>query len=446
MSSIRDHIRNIRIKYENWAVREDMAKALEILYAAVTGVTHNAGASNLIEYPTGGTERGITWKIADNGIHIYGTATGNVFIPLDYGIANMVPTKPYVVGLRKDGTGAVYFRASYYMDSTKTASAVIGTTESVMNFVCPSQYVSSKNSIYIPSGSNVNAVVNPILRLANEEDHTQPEVYTVAEISEKIHSGSIGGGSGFKVVTQASQMTDPDMIYVYNGSESGYTAGYWYYHNGSTWVAGAQFYLGRDGVDGTSPTANVTEITGGARITITDGNGTTSVDVHDATNIDTQARQDIADEADRAAGAEESLDGRVTALENAGSSFEWVTKILNTTWGATFELKVCTGLGLFVLDMYGVWSSVPNTSGAFVSLGQDDVFKFASGHYNDHWKTHFQFSKNYKGELYINEDGTVYFGQTAELATNNNIKVSKGGGVRAKYIWPLPSMLAPITS
>lgn len=446
--SILDHIRAIRVKYENWAVREDMAKALEILYAAVTGIKHNSGAANRFEYPVETTElNGIVFEPTDSGVHVYGVATAASWLALDWGSDNMAAGKPYVASLGKDGSGAVYLSIGYFLDDAKSAYATIGSTESTLNFVCPSQYKSSRNMVYIPAGSNVDCVVNPRLRLANEEDPTQPETYTVEEISQKIHTGSIGGGSGFKVVTQASKMTDPDMIYVYNGNESGYSAGYWYYHNGSTWVAGAQFYLGRDGVDGTSPTATVTDISGGARITITDANGTTSVDVHDATNVDTQARQDIkdiADEVGRAIDAENGLDERVTALENSGSTFDWVSKIHNTTWGVTFDIKVCTGLGLFALDMYGYWSSVPNTSGAYVTLGKDDVFKFASGRYSDHWKTHFQFSKNYKAELYINEDGTVYFGQTSEMSTNNNVKVSKGGGVRAKYIWPLPSMLAPI--
>lgn len=444
MANIFDYIRNVRKKYENWAVREDMAKALEWLLAAVTGLKHNSGASNLIEYPSGSvTTAGITYETTDEGIHIYGTATEALTIALDWGKANMTPGKYYIASLGKFGTGAVYFQVAYFMDAGQETSATIGQTEGVLSFFCPSQYVSSKNSIYIPAGSTVDVYLNPRLRLANSEDHTQPEVYTVEEISEKIHSGSIGGGAGFKVVTQASQMVDTDMIYVYNGSESGYSAGYWYYHNGSTWTRGAQFYLGRDGVDGTSPTATVTAITGGARLTVTDANGTTTADVTN-TSEDLQARADIETEADRASQAEEALGTRVSALENEGSAYEWTTVINNTTWGPYFTLKVCPGLGLFSVDLSGVWSSVPATSGAWITVGQDDAFKYAAGYWSDSYKTHFQFSKNYKAELYISPDGTVYFGQTAEMSTNNNVKVSKGAGCRAKLVLPLPSMFSPI--
>lgn len=444
MASFKENLNAIRTYWANKDVREHMAQALEKLKAIATSLTHNSGAANLIEYPSGSvTTSGITYETTDEGIHIYGTATEALTIALDWGKANMTPGKYYIASLGKFGTGAVYFQIAYFMDAGQATSATIGSTEGVLSFLCPSQYASSKNSIYIPSGSTVDVYLNPRLRLANSEDHTQPEVYTVEEISEKIHSGSIGGGAGFKVVTQASQMVDTDMIYVYNGSESGYTAGYWYYHNGSTWTRGAQFYLGRDGIDGVSPTANVTSITGGARITVTDANGTTTADVTN-TSEDLQARADIDAEAERAAQAEEALDTRVSALENEGTAYEWTDAIVNTTYGATFRLKTCSGLGLFALDMFGTWSSVPNTSGAWVSLGQADIFKYADGYWSDSYKTHFQFSKNYKAEIYISSDGTVYFGQTAELSTNNNVKVTKGAGCRAKFVWPLPSVFSPI--
>lgn len=39
----------------------------------------------------------------------------------------------------------------------------------------------------------------------------------------------------------AADMTDTTRIYVYTGSESGYTAGNWYYYDGSAWVSGGQY-------------------------------------------------------------------------------------------------------------------------------------------------------------------------------------------------------------
>ena len=41
--------------------------------------------------------------------------------------------------------------------------------------------------------------------------------------------------------TTTAQMTDKTRIYVYTGSESGYTKGNWYYWDGSSWVSGGVY-------------------------------------------------------------------------------------------------------------------------------------------------------------------------------------------------------------
>ena len=43
------------------------------------------------------------------------------------------------------------------------------------------------------------------------------------------------------VATTASAMTDTSKIYVYTGSETGYTNGNWYYYNGSEWTSGGVY-------------------------------------------------------------------------------------------------------------------------------------------------------------------------------------------------------------
>lgn len=46
---------------------------------------------------------------------------------------------------------------------------------------------------------------------------------------------------GPNVANTASEMTDTSKVYVYTGSETGYTAGNWYYYNGSAWVSGGVY-------------------------------------------------------------------------------------------------------------------------------------------------------------------------------------------------------------
>ena len=43
------------------------------------------------------------------------------------------------------------------------------------------------------------------------------------------------------VASTSSAMTNTSKIYVYTGSQSGYTYGNWYYYNGSAWVSGGVY-------------------------------------------------------------------------------------------------------------------------------------------------------------------------------------------------------------
>lgn len=43
------------------------------------------------------------------------------------------------------------------------------------------------------------------------------------------------------IATTVAGMTDKTRVYVYQGSESGYTSGNWYYWNGSAWTSGGTY-------------------------------------------------------------------------------------------------------------------------------------------------------------------------------------------------------------
>ena len=43
------------------------------------------------------------------------------------------------------------------------------------------------------------------------------------------------------VANAVADMTDTEKVYVYTGSETGYTSGNWYYYNGSAWVSGGTY-------------------------------------------------------------------------------------------------------------------------------------------------------------------------------------------------------------
>lgn len=54
---------------------------------------------------------------------------------------------------------------------------------------------------------------------------------------------SIYGGEPSTVATVA-EMTNTDLTYIYSGSETGYTAGHWYYWDGTAWTDGGQYASG----------------------------------------------------------------------------------------------------------------------------------------------------------------------------------------------------------
>ena len=59
-------------------------------------------------------------------------------------------------------------------------------------------------------------------------------------VGDEIASVRSAVGSPLVAAT-ASAMTDINKVYVYTGSESGYTNGNWYYHNGSAWTSGGVY-------------------------------------------------------------------------------------------------------------------------------------------------------------------------------------------------------------
>ena len=58
------------------------------------------------------------------------------------------------------------------------------------------------------------------------------------EIWDTVARNGIGAPA---VAGTVAAMTDTSKVYVYTGSESGYTAGNWYYYNGSAWVSGGVY-------------------------------------------------------------------------------------------------------------------------------------------------------------------------------------------------------------
>ena len=94
-------------------------------------------------------------------------------------------------------------------------------------------YVSRK----VTKGQLVADLKEDIGELSSLE--TEDKTNLVAAINEANQNGS----GGIKIVSLAADMTDTDEVYLYNGTEQGYTAGHWYYYNTGTsaWTDGGNY-------------------------------------------------------------------------------------------------------------------------------------------------------------------------------------------------------------
>ena len=85
------------------------------------------------------------------------------------------------------------------------------------------------------SATNLNRIENGI---ADSVNGVNSNSHSIAELQTRI--SQIANGSPAPVATVA-EMTDESAVYLYTGSETGYTAGNWYYYDGSAWTSGGQY-------------------------------------------------------------------------------------------------------------------------------------------------------------------------------------------------------------
>ena len=121
-------------------------------------------------------------------------------------------------------------------------------------------------------------------------DGSVTEAKLSADVQGKI-AQALGKGSGQPLpINLAEEMTDPEKIYLYTGSEEGYSYGHWYYFD-EEWIDSGQYGIGvagEDGKDGISPSVVVTEGENGVNIIVTDEEGTTEASIQNGTATDEQ--------------------------------------------------------------------------------------------------------------------------------------------------------------
>ena len=163
-------------------------------------------------------------------------------------------------GVRPDGlkysfTGSISGNeASFVIDSTMSGVSGKSTGEVVFKnsggmLYGSANFVTNVEKSAVPDGA-VDADV-----VAAREAAEVVAGYT-EQAREAVEEAKIRYGSPL-VAHTAAEMTETNRVYVYTGSETGYTAGNWYYHNGTTWTSGGVYNAGSVNTDKTLTTQDM---------------------------------------------------------------------------------------------------------------------------------------------------------------------------------------------
>lgn len=164
----------------------------------------------------------------ENGRRLYFAVTGGE-IPSG-STATMSGTKP---------DGAVYSKAGTISGNTVTfnediqLTAVAGEWPAKIVIVNGGQTVMTARIRFVIDADTVAAGAVP------SDSQLEGLVAQAAAYAEAAKDGAFYGSP--LVASTVAEMTDKTRVYVYTGSESGYTSGNWYYWSGSAWTSGGVY-------------------------------------------------------------------------------------------------------------------------------------------------------------------------------------------------------------
>ena len=164
----------------------------------------------------------------ENGRRLYFAVTGGE-IPSG-STATMSGTKP---------DGVVYSKAGTVSGNTVTfnediqLTAVAGEWPAKIVIVNGGQTVMTARIRFVIDADTVAAGAVP------SDSQLEGLVAQAAAYAEAAKDGAFYGSP--LVASTVAGMTDKTRVYVYTGSESGYTSGNWYYWDGSTWTSGGVY-------------------------------------------------------------------------------------------------------------------------------------------------------------------------------------------------------------
>ena len=139
---------------------------------------------------------------------------------------------------------------SPYVKFTLTLKSYITSVVGYMSFCITADIISSGNVIEKSWHSkNITISIGGHIDNDDSEDIPEEDVPTINQRLNNLDSkvgrlqttvNGMANGSPAPVATVA-EMTDESTVYLYTGSETGYTAGDWYYYDGAAWTSGGTY-------------------------------------------------------------------------------------------------------------------------------------------------------------------------------------------------------------
>ena len=207
-----------------------------------------------------------------------------------------------------------------------------------------------------------------------------------------------GIGSPLMAATVAD-MTDNTKIYVYTGSESGYTFGNWYYFNGTAWVSGGVYNSAAINVDDTL------SVEGAAADAKAAGDGIRAIDAEldQKANIDGVYEGMTVGNAEQLISSVTSIDKDPYNFRTSGGSADIGNRMIDNIVGGTVAWNQLVQNGNFSDDSVWSWQSV---SGHSVSNNVATV-TFKTNLYN-----------HYINQVYMVNAGHVYLARATVQSTD----------------------------
>lgn len=231
-----------RSRWTGEVIDDAVGKAKKITYLTVGADAESAFAKAKAAY--GKAEVVASWD--DNGSEYLARCTNHALIMENVPGVGMLPYESFSFECwDSNELKTVRLYNGYNFDYDPVTGDVIGYTEynawSNVNTIIDVDTISfTDDNYHIPSSRLVKSALN------NKQDVLIFDSTPIDGSQNPVTSSGIRAAidqatSSPLVASTVSVMTDTNRIYVYTGSETGYTSGHWYYYNGTAWADGGVY-------------------------------------------------------------------------------------------------------------------------------------------------------------------------------------------------------------